>query len=147
MKQKILFCCLGNICRSPCAHGVFQKLDANDQFEIESAGTSAYHVGEEMDKRMQTVIQEKGIVFSHKARQFVPSDLETFDYIICMDKKNYYTVLMQTESEEQKQKIHMLRDFDPEGKGDVPDPYYEDNFEEVFEMVYRSCKKLIEEIL
>lgn len=146
MKQKILFVCLGNICRSPCAHGIFQFLDKNNQFEIESAGTSAYHIGEEMDSRMQAEMVNQGIPFSHKARQFLPSDLDTYDNIICMDEKNYMSVLMHTDTEEQKDKIHMLREFDPKGRGNVPDPYYENNFEDVFQTIKRSCEKLYEEL-
>lgn len=141
--MKILFVCLGNICRSPCAHAVLQKL--KPKWEIESCGTSSYHLGEEMDSRMQQTLADNGITFSHPARKFSCADFATYDHIICMDEKNKFTLLMQAESEEEKKKVKLLRDFDPVQTGNVPDPYYEDNFEEVFEIIKRCCEELAQQ--
>ncbi|MFN3316607.1 MAG: low molecular weight protein-tyrosine-phosphatase, partial [Raineya sp.] len=90
--MKILFVCLGNICRSPLAEGIFRKLveeaGLREQIEVDSAGTSAYHIGELPDYRTRQVAEKNGIMLTHKARQFKKSDFDEFDYILAADKNN-----------------------------------------------------------
>ena len=149
---KICFVCLGNICRSPTAEGVFQHLIDNrgleDYFEVDSAGTSAYHIGESANSKSQRTANEHGITLHSKARQFEQSDLDYFDLVLAMDNENLQNV-RQMAKEEQEQKIGLMRDFDPEpGNGEVPDPYYggPEGFENVFQIVKRSCEQLLDEL-
>ncbi len=147
---KVLFVCLGNICRSPLAEGVFKEIVEENKlgasFEIDSCGTSAYHVGELADKRMQEVAFSHGLLLSSRARQFQNHDLQDFDYIIPMDSSNFNSI----KSSEYKSKIFLLRDFDVYSSGnyDVPDPYYgnDDGFENVYQIVLRSCRELFKKI-
>jgi protein-tyrosine phosphatase len=115
---------------------------------IDSAGTSAFHVGEKADKRMREVAYTHGVNLTSRARQFLKEDLDKFDYIIAMDENNYRNIVSLNSSLESK--VLMLREFDEEAFGDlnVPDPYYGglEGFEEVFQIVMRSCKKLAEKI-
>lgn len=149
---KICFVCLGNICRSPTAEGVFQHLvkerGLEDYFEVDSAGTSAYHVGESANKHSQRTAQKHGITLHSKARQFKPRDLERFDLVLAMDNKNLNNVRQMTNGD-QEQMIGRMRDFDPNpGNGEVPDPYYggPEGFENVFQIVKRSCQQLLDEL-
>lgn len=149
---KICFVCLGNICRSPTAGGVFQHLinerGLENYFEVDSAGTSAYHIGEAADKRSQRTANSHGISLGSKARRFKASDLEYFDLILAMDNKNLRNV-QQMAGKEQMNKIGQMRDFDPEpGNGEVPDPYQggPEGFENVFQIVKRSCEQLLDEL-
>ncbi len=148
---KICFVCLGNICRSPTAEGVFQHL-VNDRglqpyFEIDSAGTSAYHVGEPANSKSREVARQHGVELHSKARRFESFDLDYFDLILAMDRENLSNV-KRLSSPDHDNKIGMLRDFDPEGGGEVPDPYYGgvQGFENVFKIVKRSCKRLLDEL-
>lgn len=149
MKIKILFVCLGNICRSPLAEGVFQSLveekRLNHLFEIDSCGTSAFHVGEPADKRMRETAYKHGVSLTSRARQFSTSDFDTFNYIIAMDHSNKQNMLLLAK-ETPNAKLFLMRDFDPTEKGaDVPDPYYGGlaGFENVFQIVYRSSQNLL----
>lgn len=149
---KICFVCLGNICRSPTAEGVFQHLieerKLEEYFEIDSAGTSAYHVGESANVHSQRTANEHGVTLHSKARQLDTSDLDYFDLLIAMDRENY-TNIKSMASSRHEEKLAMLRDFDPEpGDGEVPDPYYggREGFENVFRIAKRSCEQLIEEL-
>ena len=149
---KICFVCLGNICRSPTAEGVFQHLinerGLEDYFEVDSAGTSAYHIGESANSKSQRTANEHGITLNSKARQFKQFDLDYFDLILAMDNENLENV-RQMANEEQEQKIGRMRDFDPDpGDGEVPDPYYggPEGFENVFQIVKRSCERLLDEL-
>jgi len=149
----VLFVCLGNICRSPLAEGVFQALAAEagmkDLCRVDSAGTGAYHVGEAPDPRSVAVAHEHGIALEGLARQVTPHDLERFDWIVAMDASNRRS-LQALPGPGSPPRIVLLRDFDPESPGaDVPDPYYGggDGFERVFEIVNRSCRSLLQEIL
>lgn len=149
---KICFVCLGNICRSPTAEGVFQHLVDERRlsafFEIDSAGTSAYHVGESANSHSQRTANKHGITLHSKARQFTASDLDYFDLILAMDNKNMANVQRMANGKHQD-KIGRMRDFDPDpGDGEVPDPYYGgvDGFENVFQIVKRSCERLLDEL-
>lgn len=150
---RICFVCLGNICRSPTAEGIFQHLAEQeglaDFFEIDSAGTSAYHEGESANRNSQRTARGHGISLYSKARQFRSSDLDYFDLVLAMDDNNYANILQLASSDRHEDKIGRMRDFDPRpGNGQVPDPYAGgiDGFENVFQIVKRSCKQLLDEL-
>ena len=146
---KVLFVCLGNICRSPTAEGVFihllQQQGRMEQFVVDSAGTSAYHVGESADKRSIAVANKRGIHLPSIARQFVVQDFDTFDIIVAMDHSNKQNILSLARNSVDISKVHLFRDFDPTSpKGtSVPDPYYENNFDEVLDICIRGCEGMI----
>lgn len=152
-KIKVLFVCTGNICRSPLAEGVFRKL-LNDSglsalFEVDSAGTEDYHVGSPPDSRSVKVAEFNGVSgLNHKARQFIKSDFDKFDYILVMDHLNYDAVISKTTNHEYHDKVMLFRTFDVDLTDfyDVPDPYYgtEDDFAEVGEIVKRAGRGFIE---
>jgi len=147
----ILFVCLGNICRSPLAEGVMEDLLAReglaDRVRVDSAGTGAYHVGESPDPRSVDVAERNGIELTGRARQVEPGDLEAFDYVVAMDRSNLRSVEQLGDG---RARIHLLREFDPDSPDDedVPDPYYggPGGFDRVYEMVDRSCRRLLERI-
>lgn len=151
----ICFVCLGNICRSPTAEGVFQHLVEErgliDYFEIDSAGTSAYHIGEPANSKSQAVANEEGITLHSRARKFKPADLDHFDMIVAMDRQNYEDIKALDPKGQFSEKIYMLREFDPEADTDhedVPDPYYGgmNGFQNVFNIVYRSSAHLLDQL-
>lgn len=139
---KVLFVCMGNICRSPTAEGVFTKLvndnGTRDRFVIDSAGTHAYHVGEEPDTRAQQTARQRGIDLSYiRGRKFSRSDFEEFDYILAMDQANYQ-ILIEACPEACLDKVKMFLDYAPNREeNDVPDPYYggQNGFNHVFDLV------------
>ncbi len=150
---KICFVCLGNICRSPTAEGVLQHLvkqhGLESYFEIDSAGMSAYHIGEAANSKSRDIAQKHGVELLSRARQFDAFDLSYFDLILAMDEDNYHDILSLDRSRAYRGKVAMLRAFDPEpGDGNVPDPYYSrmDGFEHVFKVINRSCDSLIEKL-
>lgn len=146
LKIKILFVCMGNICRSPLAEGVFEAMiktqELAHRFLIDSAGTSNYHVGDMPDQRAVSIAQQQGIALTHRARQFVVDDFENFDYILVMDHLNYDAVLNLSFSRHHPEKVFLFRSFDIEANGEynVPDPYYggEEDFNEVIDIVSRA---------
>lgn len=147
---KICFVCLGNICRSPTAEGIFKHLvnkeGLQSYFYIDSAGTSAFHIGEPANSKSQRTADKHGIKLHSKARRFEPQDIEEFDLVIAMDEENYQNLLQMAKTDAEARKIRMMRDFDPEpGNGNVPDPYYGgiDGFESVFRIIYRSSEALL----
>ncbi|NGP89154.1 low molecular weight protein-tyrosine-phosphatase [Fodinibius halophilus] len=149
---KICFVCLGNICRSPTAEGVFQHLitkeDLGNYFEVDSAGTSAYHIGESANSKSQRTANKHGIKLHSKARQFKPFDLDYFNLVLAMDNENLKNVERMA-NESHTATIGRMRDFDPQpGDGEVPDPYYggPEGFENVFQIVKRSCESLLDEL-
>ncbi len=150
---KVLFVCLGNICRSPTAHGVFQKLVTDlglaHKIEIDSAGTHAYHIGKPPDSRSQKVALGRGFDLSGlRARQVKPSDFELFDYVLAMDGSNLEN-LMEVCPEEQCHKLKLFLEFAPEQPElEVPDPYYggASGFEHVLDLVEAASRGLIEDI-
>ncbi len=141
-KIKVLFVCMGNICRSPTAEGVFRKLlnekQLHDRFHIDSAGTHAFHVNEAPDLRAQKAAAERDIDLSNiRARKVVHGDFEDFDHILAMDSENY-EILMAACPEDHRHKIKYFLDFAPHlGEREVPDPYYggKFGFERVINMV------------
>jgi protein-tyrosine phosphatase len=141
-KVKILFVCMGNICRSPTAEGVFTQLvkeqNLHEAFEIDSAGTHAYHVGEAPDLRAQKAARERGIEISHlRARQVTFGDFEDYDYLLVMDDDNY-EILISKCPKHYQHKINYLLDYANEVNfREVPDPYYggANGFDRVLDMV------------
>ena len=152
-KIKVLFVCMGNICRSPTAHGVFEHIVNSEHlaehFEIDSAGTHAYHVGSKPDQRAQQTAANRGIDLSYiRGRKVHETDFKHYDYILAMDSDNY-SILDQACPEEYKTKISLFLDFAPEHPLDeVPDPYYGGikGFENVFDMVDAASKGLLDRI-
>ena len=151
---KILFVCLGNICRSPLAEGIFKQRvreeSLDDKINVESAGTSGWHVGQRPDPRSIEVANINGIELDSFGRKAIGNDFKEFDYIIAMDRDNYKDLKnLPGRSMEGAAKLYLMRDFDEFGKGlDVPDPYYggDDGFAYVFELLDRSCGDLLGEI-
>lgn len=148
----VLFVCLGNICRSPLAEGVFRELVSGQglegEFYIDSAGTGAYHAGEAPDPRSVAVAEVHDVRLAGLARQVTPRDLENFDWVVAMDDDNRRS-LRSLHTEGAGARIVLMRDFDSEGAGgDVPDPYYggADGFGQVYDIVNRSCRGLLEEL-
>ncbi len=152
MKTKILFVCMGNICRSPTDEGSFRsivsKQDLSDCFEIDSAGTHAYHIGNPPYIRSQQTARKYGIDLSNqRARKVHESDFYYYDHIIAMDTHNIELLnsLCPTDSQSQ---IKLLLDYLPNtGFQSVPDPYFEGKFDEVFEMVYAACNSFLANIV
>lgn len=157
----VLFICLGNICRSPAAEGVFRKLvqdrDLEESFHIDSCGTGSWHVGELPHHLTRKVALEHGIELTHRARKFRGAkEFHEFDYLIAMDKMNYEDVLTFLPGKEYLNRLYLFRDFEREpvvnsyGKGEsVPDPYYGglDGFYKVHEIVTRCAEGLLHFIL
>ena len=154
-RASVLFVCMGNICRSPLAEGVFRHLvrkrNLADRFEIDSAGVSGYHEGDPPDARSAEVARRRGIELSGSARRLNRADLDQFDYVIVMDRENRAGVERLANGTTHGARIHFLREFDPEAEHDidVPDPYYggPSGFENVQEMVERSCAQLLDTIV
>ncbi len=151
----LLFVCLGNICRSPTAEGVMRSLVESEglaqEIELDSAGTGAWHVGSSPDRRATAAAAAAGVALAGEARQVVPEDFERFDLILAMDSSNLRDLRAAATSPQAREKVQLLREFDPEsaaGDLDVPDPYYggEDGFGTVFEMVRAACAGLLAEI-
>ncbi|MCB9188274.1 MAG: low molecular weight phosphotyrosine protein phosphatase [Flavobacteriales bacterium] len=151
--MKILMVCLGNICRSPLAHGILQhkvdQLGLNAQ--IDSAGTNGFHNGELPDSRSMEIALTKGIDISYqRSRQIKRSDLANYDLIYVMDSSNYNNVLRLANSEQEKNKIIMImNELEPGRNINVPDPYYggEEGFKNVYEMLDKATDKIIEKYL
>ena len=152
MKTKILFVCMGNICRSPTAEGSFRsivlKQELSDFFEIDSAGTHAYHIGNPPDIRSQQTARKYGIDLSNqKARQVHEIDFYYYDYIIAMDTDNIQ-ILWSIRPADSQSQIKLLLDYLPDTSfQSVPDPYFEGKFDEVFEMVYTACASFLENLV
>ncbi|WP_411725837.1 low molecular weight protein-tyrosine-phosphatase [Methyloglobulus sp.] len=141
-KIKVLFVCMGNICRSPTAEGVFTKLinekKLASRFTVDSAGTHAYHVGNPPDARAQQAALKRGVELQHlRARKVHSSDFDYFDYVLAMDDDNY-SILIHACPDEYKDKVKYFLDYAPHlGVREVPDPYYGEKFgfERVLDMV------------
>ncbi|MDH5189425.1 MAG: low molecular weight phosphotyrosine protein phosphatase [Rhodospirillaceae bacterium] len=147
----VLFVCLGNICRSPTAEGVFRAMvedgGLSDQITIDSAGTAAYHVGEAPDRRATAEAKSRGIdISSLRGRQATSTDFERFDYVLAMDSENYQN-LRAICPKGQENKLAMFLDF-AQGLNirDVPDPYFEGGFGSVYEMIENAAGGLLDEI-
>jgi protein-tyrosine phosphatase len=152
-KVKVLFVCLGNICRSPLAEAIFKhkvkSKGLDNIIEADSCGTSNYHIGGSPDPRTIANAVLNNIAIDHCGRQLHQQDLETFDFILAMDASNHRNILALPGSKGYRNKVKMMRDFDPMGSGDVPDPYYggEKGFQDVFDILNRSLDKFLDHIL
>lgn len=149
----VLFVCLGNICRSPLAEGVFRHLarerGLDDTLRIESAGTGSWHVGNPPDPRSVEVAARHGIRLESRARVVVPEDAERFDLILAMDRANLADLAALFGAGGGR--LRLFRDFDPEGEDgdlDVPDPYYggAEGFNRVYTMVHRTASALLDHL-
>ena len=157
MSQEIsvLFVCLGNICRSPLAEGVFRHVldeeGLTSRFKVDSAGTGSWHVGESPDHRSVRSAATHGVHLTGHARQVQPEDFKNFDYIIAMDQSNLTHLEQYRDGVGGDAALYLLREFDPEGGpgAEVPDPYYggPNGFEEVFDMVDRSCREFLDFVI
>ena len=153
-EKSVLFVCLGNICRSPLAEGVFRHIldedGVSDRFRVDSAGTGSWHVGESPDFRAVRIAATKGVTVGGHARQVQPEDFRHFDYILAMDSDNLQALETYRDKVGGDAALYLLREFDPEGGpgAEVPDPYYGDSsgFDDVFAMVERSCLALLDHI-
>lgn len=139
----ILMVCLGNICRSPLAHGILESKLPKEQFYVDSAGTANYHVGDQPDHRSIAVAKTNGIDISQqRGRQFKVSDFDTFDYIFAMDQSNYNNIIDLARDSSDIAKVKLLLEIDEriENKN-VMDPYYGNlsDFEAVFQLLDRAC--------
>jgi protein-tyrosine phosphatase len=154
---KVLFVCLGNICRSPMAEGIFQHLveerGLQSKISCDSAGTSGFHAGEQADERMFSTAEAHHISLTHLSRKLVMDDYAAFNYIISMDDPNLDIILALQKKATQAgihatPKILMMRSFDPEAgeDTDVPDPYYGgmNGFEEVYEILVRANENFLD---
>jgi len=145
--------CLGNICRSPLADGLMRKKIADNglDLEVDSAGTSTYHIGNEHDERTQENALKHGIDLSSlRARQFIKEDFNSFDLIYVMDRTNYFNVLELASSDEERDKVKLILDELPnEPLNEVPDPYYsgELGFEKVYQLLDSATDAIVEHIL
>lgn len=151
----VLFVCLGNICRSPLAEGIFldkiEQRGVRDRFLVDSCGTGSWHTGERADPRAMEVAARHGIELPSVARQVDPrSDFERFDLLLAMDRSNYGKLIKLGASEE---RVRMMREFDPDARNvrslDVPDPYYGegDGFKRVYDMLDAACDGLVDHLL
>ena len=150
---KVLFVCLGNICRSPLAEGIFRfkvnEKGLKDQFKIDSCGTSDYHIGEKPDERSVANAKKNGVDYMHRGRQLKKSDFYDFHYILPMDDLNLRDI-EKLKPQDATAKVMKMRALDDGYQnGDVPDPYYggENGFQLVFDILNHSTDKLLEELI
>lgn len=155
---RILFVCLGNICRSPTAEATMRALvreaGLQDEIEIDSAGTGSWHVGEAPDRRAVSAARKRGLALEGAAREVSARDFEDFDLILAMDSANLRALRRIAPSEAARSKARLLREFDPDSGADdlhgrdVPDPYYgaAGGFEEVLDLVDAACRGLLEAV-
>ena len=153
MVTKLLFVCLGNICRSAAAEGVFLNLlcsrGLKEKYEVDSAGTGGWHVGERADSRMRNAAKRRGIDISSRARQLTLNDLEVFDLILTMDAQNLAFVESLAKEAGSKVTIRPILSYATRTKIlDVPDPYYggDIGFEKVLDLLQDACGGLLEEL-
>lgn len=153
-KIGVLFVCLGNICRSPAAEAMFRLVvgehGTQERFDIDSAGTTAYHSGQQPDKRMRVHARQRGIELDHVCRKVQPEDFERFDLIIGMDASNLHNLRQMAPSVEAARKIHAMAEYFPESSryDCVPDPYYEgaEGFELVLDLLTDACRNLYDSL-
>lgn len=154
MTQKILFICLGNICRSPAAEGIFQKMvdeqGLSSQFLIDSAAIGPWHIGDLPDSRMRRCGVRHGYNFNSRARQFSTADFDCFDLIIGMDHDNLRAIRAKSRDKDDEQKIRLLADYlrHHPTYATIPDPYYggDKDFELVIELLEDACEGLLLEV-
>ena len=144
--SRLLFVCLGNICRSPGAEGVMRAFAGREglAIEVDSAGTGAWHIGEPPDRRMQAAALARGYDLSGlRARQAVAADFTRFDLILAMDRDNL-AALERLRPAGNRTPVHLLLSYGAAGAGDVPDPYYGGGFGRVLEMIEEAISRLVD---
>jgi low molecular weight protein-tyrosine phosphatase len=149
-QMRILFVCLGNICRSPTAEAVMRGLVADaglaNEIEIESAGTGDWHVGEPPDQRATDAAATRGVELGGSARQVTAGDFEDFDLLVAMDRSNRDDLLALAPHDEARAKVRLLRQSGEGNELDVPDPWYGGGFDEVVAIVEEGCTALFDEV-
>jgi protein-tyrosine phosphatase len=144
---RILMVCLGNICRSPLAHGILQSKLNDANFYVDSAGTAAYHIGKQPDYRSIKVAKNRGLdISTQSARQFKVSDFDMFDYIYAMDQSNYNNIISLARTNTDIEKVKLLLEINLSlANKDIPDPYYGElsDFEYVYHLIDTTCIKLV----
>jgi protein-tyrosine phosphatase len=150
MTYKLLFVCLGNICRSPSAENIMNQLISEAglgaKIICDSAGTSGYHIGAAPDRRMNMAANKRGLELVGQSRKLKPSDLLNFDLILAMDRENYQDILYLDREGKYENKIRMMCDFaTTKPDKEVPDPYYggADGFDYVIDLLYDACTGLL----
>ena len=143
--MKILMVCLGNICRSPLAHGILEHMakEKNLNWQIDSAGTGNWHIGEQPDRRSIAIAKKYGVdISTQSCRQFLSNDFENFDLILVMDQNNLSDVISLATTDADFSKVRLFLK-----NGVVPDPYHDDKqFDPVYQMIEKRCLELIEEL-
>ena len=154
MTYKLLFVCLGNICRSPSAENIMnhliQEAGLLTKITCDSAGTSGYHVGAIPDQRMNTAALKQGLKLQGQSRQLKPSDLKNFDLILAMDRENYQDILYLDREGKYEDKVRMICDFASQKPDrEVPDPYYggADGFDYVIDLLFDACRGLLDYVI
>ena len=154
MAYKLLFVCLGNICRSPSAENIMnyliEKSNLSDRIICDSAGTSSYHIGSPPDRRMSAAAAKRGIQLEGRARQFEVADFANFDLILAMDRENYRDILYLDRKKQYTDKVKLICDFaSHHQEKEVPDPYYGGpaGFDRVIDLLLDTCNGLLEEIV
>ena len=154
MTYKLLFVCLGNICRSPSAENIMnhliQEAGLSDKITCDSAGTSSYHIGAAPDKRMSAAGTKRGLKLVGKSRKLVPQDLQQFDLILAMDRENYQDILYLDREGKYEDKVRLMCEFATEKPDEeVPDPYYggQDGFDYVIELLFDACAGLLDYVV
>lgn len=153
MPYKLLFVCLGNICRSPSAENIMNHLIAqarlSDRIVCDSAGTAGYHIGSPPDRRMALAAQKQGIILRGSARQFTQSDFESFDRVLAMDQENFANICTLDPPGKYREKVQLMCDFCTRHTlREVPDPYYggTEGFNQVIDLLFDACEGLLADV-
>lgn len=154
MVYKLLFVCLGNICRSPSAENIMNHLikeaGLDNKIVCDSAGTSSYHIGSAPDRRMSAAAAKRKIILQGRARQLTIADFDDFDLILAMDKENYRDILALDRQKQYLDKVHLICDFTSRYKvKEVPDPYYggQEGFDYVIDLLLDACTGLLNYVI
>ena len=150
MPVRVLFVCLGNICRSPMAEGLFQHLvdeaGLGDDISVDSAGTGSWHIGERAHRGTRSVLQKHGIAYDGRARQITRADFDRFDYILALDDSNLYDLERMIPDDSDVVLRRFLDFADDVREKEVPDPYYSGRFDAVYALVEHGAQALLDHI-